>query len=161
MRSARNLIACALLTGALLLSACAPRQAATPLSPDDTVRAAQLVLTDRCLTRQGLTPPRPGQQKPSAAEQRRVVRALFGAGRAELAVRLPSGHTVRRHTDGCLAAAQSRLYGDLPRWFEVSATVGNLRSKAPRGDRIAYEALRAEGLKNAKAVLNSTIRKGT
>ncbi|MBC9712895.1 hypothetical protein H9Y04_09970 [Streptomyces sp. TRM66268-LWL] len=147
-----------LLAAVGLLTGCGAPPQATPLSPDDTVRAAQLVLTDRCLLRKGLTPPRPDASAPPAAERRRVVRALFGAGRTELRVELPNGYVVRRHTDGCLAAAQQRLYGDQPRWFKVSTTVDNLKSKAPRSDRDAYEALRSLAVQNARAVLNSALR---
>ncbi|NGO78146.1 hypothetical protein G6045_21115 [Streptomyces sp. YC504] len=160
MTSPRTTIA-ALLAAVCLLSGCGTQRQALPLSPDDTVRAAQLVLTDRCLHRQGLTPPRPDRSPPPAAERRRVVRALFGAGRTELRVRLPNGYVVRRHTDGCLAAAQQRLYGDQPRWFKVSTTVDNLKSKAPRGDRAAYAELRSLAVRNARAVLSSTFAKGT
>ncbi|MER7172571.1 hypothetical protein [Streptomyces mesophilus] len=152
--------AAALLAAVCLLSGCGTQRPA-PLSPDDTVRAAQLVLTDRCLLRRGLTPPRPDSGPPPAAERRRVVRALFGAGPTELRVRLPNGYVVRRHTDGCLAAAQQRLYGDQPRWFRVSTTVDNLKSKAPHGDRVAYEALRSLAVRNARAVLDSAFAKGT
>lgn len=134
------------------LTACTgPR--ATPLSPDDTVKAAQLLLTDRCLTRQGLTPPRPGQRPPGAVEQRRLSAALFGTGRAELALTLPSGHTFRQHTDGCLARAQQRLYGDQERWFRASTTVNNLKSRAPEGERTAYRELRAHAVRTAQSLL--------
>ncbi|WP_199550088.1 hypothetical protein [Streptomyces sp. N35] len=152
--------AVALCAAVCLLSGCGTQRPA-PLSPDDTVRAAQLVLTDRCLLRQGLTPPRHDRSPPPAAERRRVVRALFGAGRPELRVRLPNGYVVRRHTDGCLAAAQQRLYGDQPRWFTVSTTVDNLKSRAPQGDRVAYEALRSLAVRNARDVLDSAFAKGT
>ncbi|SDJ59662.1 hypothetical protein [Streptomyces indicus] len=161
---ARPFVALARLLVVLGLLACAAGCAQTrarPLTPDDTVRAAQLLLTDRCLRAQGLAPPRPGQPPPSKAEQRRVVTALFGAGRAELRVELPNGYVVRRHTDGCLAAAQQRLYGDQPRWFAVSTTVDNLKSKAPQPDRAAYAVLREKALANARAVLNSARTKGT
>ncbi|MFI6943802.1 hypothetical protein ACIBI4_31430 [Streptomyces sp. NPDC050418] len=149
------LTAVTLLTGSLL-TGCAERRG-TPLSPDDTVRAAQLLLTEQCLIRQGLTPPRPGSTPPPEAERRQVVKALFGAGQTELRVRLPNGYVVRRHTDGCLASAQQRLYGDQPRWFKVSTTVDNLKSKAPRDDRLAYKALRARAVQNARALLGSTL----
>lgn len=148
------------LAGIALTAGCTGPQA-RPLSADDTVRAAQRVLTDRCLREQGLAPPRPGQKPPPKAEQRRVVAALFGGGSAELRVELPTGFVVRRHTDGCLAAAQQRLYGDQPRWFRVSTTVDNLKSKAPQPDRAAYQVLREKALVNARAVLSSAQAKGT
>jgi hypothetical protein len=44
-----------------------------------------------------------------------------------LSLRLTTGHVVRAHTDGCLAAAQRRLYGDQRRWFRASVVVNNLR----------------------------------
>ncbi|MEU5367192.1 hypothetical protein ABZ354_27600 [Streptomyces sp. NPDC005925] len=155
-------VAAALLTALALgvLPACVPRKA-TPLSATDTVKAAQLLLTDRCLTRQGLTPPRPGQKPPGRQEQRRVSDALFGAGRAELSLTLPSGHEVRQHTDGCLARAQQRLYGDQARWFHASTTVNNLKSRAPVGERTAYRELRAHALRTARSVLRSAQEKGT
>ncbi|MFF1698962.1 hypothetical protein ACFVXC_35925 [Streptomyces sp. NPDC058257] len=43
----------------LLLSACAQSPTAPALPPDDVIRSAQQQLTDDCLKRQGLTPPRP------------------------------------------------------------------------------------------------------
>ncbi|WP_327352418.1 hypothetical protein [Streptomyces sp. NBC_01304] len=141
------------------LAGCAsPREPTVSLSPDDTLKAAQLVLTDRCLTRQGLTPPRPGKTPPRGAEGRRVDHALFGTGRAELQLKLPSGHVVGQHTDGCLAAAQERLYGDQRGWFQASTTVNNLKSRAPRQDRAAYRELRAHALAQATAILTRELR---
>ncbi|HET9379758.1 MAG TPA: hypothetical protein VFP69_02855 [Streptomyces sp.] len=155
--------AAALLTVLALgvVPACAPREAAAPLGAADTVAAAQVLLTDRCLTRQGLTPPRPGQEPPGRREQRRVSDALFGTGRAELSLRLPSGHEVRQHTDGCLARAQQRLYGDQKRWFRASTTVNNLKSRAPASERTAYRELRAHAVRTARSVLRSAHEKGT
>ncbi|MGY0020755.1 hypothetical protein [Streptomyces sp. cg35] len=123
------------MTGLLLLTGCAGRPAPPALSPDDTIRAAQQVLTDRCLTRQGLTPPRPGQRGVSADEQQRVAAALFGRPPAELSLTLANGVPVRAHTDGCLAAAQRSLYGDEKRWFQVSTVVNNLRPEAAYRER--------------------------
>ncbi|MEU9477948.1 hypothetical protein [Streptomyces sp. NPDC048191] len=37
---------------------------------------------------------------------------------------------MRAHTDGCLAAAQRRLYGDQVRWFRTSVVVDNLGPEA-------------------------------
>lgn len=116
-----------------LLTGCA--EPAPRPAPDDVLKAATQRLTDGCLTRQGLTPPRPGRTPSPAAEQRRVDDALFGTGRAELSVVLPTGYAVRAHTDGCLAAAQRRLYGDQRRWFRASVIVNNLRPEAEHTHR--------------------------
>lgn len=142
---------------ALSLAVCAtscggPRQPAVSLTPADTLKAAQVLLTDRCLTRQGLTPPRPGGPAASGA----VDRALFGTGRAELTLELPGGQVVGHHTDGCLAAAERRLYGDQRRWFRAVTLVNNLKSRAPREDRAAYKELRAHGLTEARALLSAS-----
>jgi hypothetical protein len=131
-----------------------PREPAVSLSPADTLKAAQLLLTDRCLTRQGLTPPRPDGPRPTRA----VDHALFGTGRTELTLKLPSGHVVGQHTDGCLAAAQRRLYGDQRRWFRATTLVNNLKAKAPLEDRAAYQELRAHGLTEARALLSASYR---
>lgn len=144
----------AALTG--LTGCSAPREPAVSLSPADTLKAAQLLLTNRCLTRQGLTPPHPGHPPASATDARRVDRALFGTGRAELTLTLPSGHVIGHHTDGCLAAAERRLYGeDQRRWFRAATTVNNLKSKAPPLDRAAYREMRAHALAEARALLTA------
>ncbi|MDX3128177.1 hypothetical protein, partial [Streptomyces scabiei] len=109
------------------------------LSPDDVIKAATQRLTDACLTGRGLAPPRPGQSAAPDAERARVAEALFGAGRRELSLRLPTGYVVRAHTDGCLAAAQRRLYGDQRRWFRTSTIVNNLRPEAVHTDRTLAE----------------------
>ncbi len=124
---------------ACLLTACATAAPGPRPSPDDLVRAATQRLTDVCLRRQGLVPPRPGHTPPTASGQRRFAEALFGAGRAELSLKLPTGHVVRAHTDGCLAAAQRRLYGDQRRWFRASVIVNNLRPEAARTHRTLAE----------------------
>ncbi|MEV3855954.1 hypothetical protein AB0J38_16715 [Streptomyces sp. NPDC050095] len=157
------------MTGLLLLTGCARQPAGPALSPDDTIRAAQLALTDRCLTRQGLTPPRPGQQPVSAARQQRVADALFGRPPAELSLTLANGVPVRAHTDGCLAAAQRTLYGDEKRWFEVSTVVNNLKPEAAyrhrslasvradhRGDLTEWRRLRAHAFEASARVLRTT-----
>jgi hypothetical protein len=149
-RTRRAVAALCLLTA---VTGCgASREPDVNLTPADTLKAAQLLLTDRCLTRQGLTPPRPGGPPASGA----VDRALFGTGRAELSLKLPSGHVVGHHTDGCLAAAERRLYGDQRRWFRAVTLVNNLKSRAPREDRAAYQELRAHGLTEARALLSAT-----
>ncbi|MFF4208608.1 hypothetical protein ACFYZE_04375 [Streptomyces sp. NPDC001796] len=137
-------------------------------SPDDVIKAATQKLTDDCLARQGLVPPRPGQPAPSSVEQRRVSDALFGSGEAELSLRLPTGYVVRAHTDGCLAAAQQRLYGDQRRWFRTSVIVNNLRPEAEkthcslaevrsrhRAEIAEWQRLRAHGLVEATSLLTA------
>ncbi|MQY14676.1 hypothetical protein SRB5_48520 [Streptomyces sp. RB5] len=140
---------------ALLLALTAGCTAAKerPLTPDDTVRAATRLLVDRCLTERGLTPPRPGEHRADSPEARRVTDAYFGTGRAELSLTLPGGYTVSQHTDGCLAAAQRRLYGDQGRWFRASTSVNNLKAKASPGDRAAYRELRKRALVRAAEIL--------
>ncbi|MFF7050629.1 hypothetical protein ACFY94_19920 [Streptomyces griseorubiginosus] len=152
MRS-RTATAVAVLT-LLTASACAAHPAP---GADDVIKAATRKLTDDCLTRQGLSP---------ASDRQRVADALFGTGRAELSLRLPTGYTVRAHTDGCLAAAQRRLYGDQDRWFHASVVVNNLQPEAARTGRPLSEVraahraeltewrrLRARALTRATALL--------
>ncbi|GHE08358.1 hypothetical protein [Streptomyces alanosinicus] len=130
----------ALLLLGLALTACTARaDTAHRLSPDDVVKAATRQLTDDCLMHRGLTPPRPGGPTPSIAGQQRVAAALFGAGRPQLSLRLPTGYVVRAHTDGCLAAAQRRLYGDQVRWFRTSVVVDNLGPEATATHRSLAE----------------------
>ncbi|MFJ2769826.1 hypothetical protein [Streptomyces sp. NPDC087300] len=169
--AALSLTLCAL----LLVGGCAQVPRATPhvLAPDDIIRAAQQRLTDRCLTRQGLTPPRAGQRPGTtrAARERdeRVADALFGAGRTELSLTLPTGYAVRAHTDGCLAAAQQTLYGDQRRWFRVSTVVNNLKPEAAHRDRSLssvramhrteladWRRLRAHALTRSKSLLRAS-----
>ncbi|MGW5613020.1 hypothetical protein [Streptomyces sp. NPDC003877] len=150
----------ALLASLGVVTACTAPDAPPP-GAADTVAAAQLLLTDRCLTRQGLTPPRPGQRRTGGEEQRRVDDALFGTGRAELSLTLPGGHEIRQHTDGCLARARERLYGDQERWFRASTTVNNLKDRAPAGERTAYRELRAHAVRTARTILQSASEKGT
>ncbi|MFI6056204.1 hypothetical protein ACIBCO_39840 [Streptomyces violascens] len=121
--------AAALAVLALLTGCTAPAAKLTGPSPDDVIKAATQILTDSCLRRQHLVPPRPGQ-KVSATDQQRVSDALFGSGPAELSLRLPTGYVVRAHTDGCLASANQRLYGDQRRWFQTSVIVNNLQPEA-------------------------------
>ncbi|WP_164716065.1 hypothetical protein [Streptomyces sp. WAC 06738] len=159
----------AVLGVALALAGCAspPAPAPPPLGDDDSVRAAQQLLTDRCLVRQGLTPPRPGQPPRGKQEQREVAAALFGAGEAELTEELPTGYVVRAHTDGCLAGAQRALYGDQERWFRASTVVNNLKAIAAyedrslaavradhRADVTAHDRLRAHAVERATTLLD-------
>lgn len=138
----------------MLLSGCAARTTTqrVSLGPDDTLKAAQSLLADRCLIAQGLTPPRKGRRT-GEREQREVSRALFGAGRAELQLSLPGGVVISQHTDGCLAQAQRRLYGDQRRWFRAETSVNNLHSRTPKAVRDTYRELRAQALVRARAVL--------
>ncbi|GAA2419108.1 hypothetical protein ACFPFX_03865 [Streptomyces mauvecolor] len=157
-----------LLLAALFLAAgCTAPQSSPRPDPDDVIKAATQRLTDHCLTRQGLVPPRPGQSPPPE-QQQKVSAALFGTGPAQLSVNLPTGYVVRTHTDGCLAAAQQRLYGDQPGWFRASVVVNNLKPEADHNHQslaevrarhpaeIAdFERLRAHALSQATALLNS------
>ncbi|MGW7414988.1 hypothetical protein [Streptomyces sp. NPDC054863] len=142
-----------LLAVTFVLGGCAAPERRIELGPDDTLKAAQQLITDRCLTGQGLTPPRPGAATPLPALAHRISDALFGTGRAELSLALPGGHVISQHTDGCLATAQRRLYGDQRRWFQVSTRVANLRSAAPAADRTDYRRLREDGLRRARTLL--------
>ncbi|MFD6278187.1 hypothetical protein ACFWFI_21875 [Streptomyces sp. NPDC060209] len=142
-----------LITVGLLLTGCAAPAQRIEFGPDDTLKAAQRLVTDRCLIRQGLTPPRPGGASPSPDRASRISDALFGTGRAELSLTLPGGHVISQHTDGCLAAAQRRLYGDQRRWFRVSTSMANLRSAAPLADRTEYRLLREDALQRARTLL--------
>ncbi|MFD8236000.1 hypothetical protein ACFV20_29470 [Streptomyces sp. NPDC059696] len=97
----------------------APALPASERARADLIRAAQQVLVDRCMTARGASGPSASQED-----------ALFGTAPAELEVTLATGHTVRTHTDGCLAQAHRYLYGDQARWFRAEVTVNNLRPEA-------------------------------
>lgn len=142
------------------------------LSEDDTIKAAQLYLTDQCLARQGLTPPGSGGRPRSESEQRRVSRALFGSGPAELSLSLPTGYQVRAHTDGCLAAAQRTLYGDQRAWFHASTIVGNLKPEAAyrgvglasvrrthRTELAGWRRMRSRALEQARDLLTRSLNR--
>ncbi|WP_030295881.1 hypothetical protein [Streptomyces katrae] len=153
-----------------LLTGCS---AAAPVpAPDEVINAATQALTDACLTRQGLTPPRRGQSPPPAHEQQ-ITSALFGNGPTELSLTLPTGYVVRAHTDGCLGAAQQRLYGDQRRWFRVSVIVNNLEAEAShtqrplsevrdrhRADLADWHRMRTRALSEATTVLNHPSSQG-
>ncbi|WP_424216528.1 hypothetical protein ACN20G_30820 (plasmid) [Streptomyces sp. BI20] len=144
------------LTALMVLAAgllgCAP--AAGPAGPsgpdpvDATIRAATVRLTDACLRERGLTPPvaRPSAAAAAPPEDARVTWALFGAGPAELSLTLAGGQTVRAHTDGCLAGAQRRLYGDEAAWFRASVVVNNLDAQAVTGTGRDPAAAHAEAV---------------
>ncbi|MDX3507561.1 hypothetical protein [Streptomyces caniscabiei] len=165
------LLVCGLLLTAGTACSTGPPSAPAParLSPDDVIRAATQRLTDDCLARHGFTPPTPGRSEPPGAERTRVAEAMFGAGRTELSLRLPTGHVVRAHTDGCLAEAQRRLYGDQRRWFRTSTVVNNLAPEAAHTDRTLAEVradrrtelaewrrLRSRALTEATSLISST-----
>jgi hypothetical protein len=58
--------------------------------------------------------------------RRAYTAALYGSAGTALAVTIPTGHRVTMPPDGCLAAAQQELYGDLRRWFPARTIVNNL-----------------------------------
>ncbi|MEV4949760.1 hypothetical protein [Streptomyces sp. NPDC053755] len=107
---------------ALLAGACSagpsPALPASEKGRSDLIATAQQALVGRCLHARGAAGPPPRQE------------VLFGAGPAELSITLATGHTVRAHTDGCLAEAHRYLYGDQERWFRAQVTVNNLRPEA-------------------------------
>ncbi|MFJ5937682.1 hypothetical protein [Streptomyces sp. NPDC093071] len=120
----------------LLLAGCATVDAGTPGAPgtptteaarDALLGAAERRLVADCLGARGLAP----TARPRAPDEDRAFRAaLFGTGPRELSVTLATGATVTAHTDGCLATARHRLYGDQHRWFRAQVTVDNLRAEA-------------------------------
>ncbi|MFK3729095.1 hypothetical protein ACI2LJ_02340 [Streptomyces sp. NPDC088090] len=119
-----------------LLAGCTSVRPDLPESPavpaeraaqDALLRAAERRLVDDCLADRGLR----ATAEPRAPAQDRALRAaLFGTGPRELSVTLATGATVTAHSDGCLAAARDRLYGDQRRWFRVQVVVDNLRAEA-------------------------------
>ncbi|MGW7439141.1 hypothetical protein [Streptomyces sp. NPDC054849] len=169
-RTAGPLSAPLLLAGCLLTGCTAP---APGPAGDKVIKAATQHLTDACLTRQGLTPPRGAQTPSPTADRQRIANALFGTGPAELSVTLPTGYTVSAHTDGCLAAAQQRLYGDQPAWFRASVVVNNLQPEAAHTRRTLAEVrarhraeiadwnrLRAHALTEATTLLDNPPQTG-
>ncbi|WP_432074755.1 hypothetical protein [Streptomyces wuyuanensis] len=149
MRSLRT--ACAAVAALVLVGCAAGPSGPAPPAPvlpaaerdqDALIRYAQRVLVDGCLDRQGLAV---AGEPSSPRESRRLRDALFGAGPTELSLALPTGHTVRAHTDGCLAAARHALYGDQRRWFRAEVTVNNLSAEAAARMRAdpAHRAARA------------------
>ncbi|MVO84116.1 hypothetical protein GPA10_04860 [Streptomyces sp. p1417] len=167
-RAVHTALAAAVALAVLTVAGCTSPTRSTSMPPNEVIKTAQRDLTEGCLTRQGLAPPRPGARPASAPRQQQVTRAVFGAGRTELSVKLPTGYSVRAHTDGCLAAAQRTLYGDQRRWFRVSTVVNNLKPEAAfrkeplaevrtrhRADLAEWRRLRARALINAKAHLQA------
>ncbi|MFF9500064.1 hypothetical protein [Streptomyces sp. NPDC014656] len=99
----------------------------TRAAQDALLRAAERRLVDDCLAGRGIRV----TAEPRAPAQDGAFRAaLFGTGPRELSVTLATGATVTAHSDGCLAAARRRLYGDQRRWFRVQVVVDNLRAEA-------------------------------
>ncbi|UFQ18907.1 MULTISPECIES: hypothetical protein [Streptomyces] len=121
MRTAGRAVVAAALT--VLLAAACTRQPRPELPRSEQGRGAliataQQVLVNECLRARGAAGPPPRQK------------VLFGSGPAELSITLATGHTVRAHTDGCLAEAHRYLYGNQKRWFDAQVTVDNLRPEA-------------------------------
>lgn len=96
---------------------------------DQQLKAAEHRLVVDCLDRQGLSLP-PVSQARAPAGDRRLQAALFGRDPRELSLTLATGVTVTANSDGCLAGARARLYGDQERWFRAQVTVDNLRAEA-------------------------------
>ncbi|MFH8259039.1 hypothetical protein [Streptomyces roseolus] len=122
--------ALALLTGCTSVHPDAPGPPAVPAgraAQDALLRAAESRLVDGCLADRGI---RATAEPRAPAGDRALQAALFGTGPRELSVTLATGATVTAHSDGCLAAAKDRLYGDQRRWFQVQVVVDNLRAEA-------------------------------
>ncbi|MFD4370387.1 hypothetical protein [Streptomyces sp. NPDC058486] len=122
--------ALALLSGCTSIRPDVPGQPTVPTAraeQDALLKAAERRLVDDCLAGHGIRAP----AEPRAPAQDQALQvALFGTGPRELSVTLATGATVTAHSDGCLAAAQHRLYGDQHRWFRVQVVVDNLRVEA-------------------------------
>lgn len=90
--------------------------------------------------RHGLGAPDSGRAGPSQARRatspRREApgfqRALSGDRRNVVEIRLPTGYTIGASRVGCAAAAQARLYGDMPRWFRANTLVMNFSAEVGR-----------------------------
>ncbi|MFE0156871.1 hypothetical protein ACFWY5_57770 [Nonomuraea sp. NPDC059007] len=65
----------------------------------------------------------------TAKQRERFATVLYGTPGATLSVRIPSGPVISTSSDGCLAEADSSLYGDFKTWFRVKTITDNL---APR-----------------------------
>ncbi|MFD5766139.1 hypothetical protein ACFWIN_09995 [Streptomyces sp. NPDC127049] len=122
--------ALALLTSCTSVGPDLPHRAAVPVArteQDALLKAAERRFVDDCLAGRGIQ----ATAEPRApAEDRTLQVALFGTGPRELSVTLATGATVTAHSDGCLAVARDRLYGDQYRWFRAQVVVDNLRAEA-------------------------------
>ncbi|MFI8325059.1 hypothetical protein [Streptomyces sp. NPDC085529] len=122
--------ALALLTGCASVRSDQPGPPAVPsarAAQDALLKAAERRFTDDCLAARGI---RATAEPRAPAEDRALQAALFGTGPRELSVTLATGATVTAHSDGCVAAARDRLYGDQHRWFRVQVVADNLRAEA-------------------------------
>ncbi|MEU3610011.1 hypothetical protein AB0E83_31915 [Streptomyces sp. NPDC035033] len=120
----------ALLTGCASVRPDVPGPPAVPTArteQDALLRAAERRFVDDCLADRGV---RATAEPRAPAEDRALQAALFGTGPRELSVTLATGAVVTAHSDGCLATARDRLYGDQHRWFRVQVVVDNLRAEA-------------------------------
>jgi hypothetical protein len=63
-----------------------------------------------------------------ASRRHEYAEALDGAS-LDLSVTAPNGYTAQKSSQGCVADAQRRLYGDLERWFRVSTLVEQLANE--------------------------------
>ncbi|MGW6536325.1 hypothetical protein ACWGBV_30615 [Streptomyces sp. NPDC055051] len=129
-RAAPAAAALALLTGCTSVGPDLPHRPAVPVAraeQDALLKAAERRLAGDCLAERGI---RAAAEPRAPAEDRVLQVALFGTGPRELSVTLATGATVTAHSDGCLAAARDRLYGDQRRWFRAQVVVDNLRAEA-------------------------------
>lgn len=62
----------------------------------------------------------------TSVRQAAYAAAMFGAMSNQVSVTVPNGEVVAQNADGCLAAAERRLYGDFARWFRAQTITGNL-----------------------------------
>ncbi|MBS2962961.1 hypothetical protein KGA66_07895 [Actinocrinis puniceicyclus] len=65
-------------------------------------------------------------QRLTSGRRTAYVAAMFGSKSNQVSVTVPNGDVVVQNTDGCLAAAERRLYGDFVRWFRDQTIAGNL-----------------------------------
>ncbi|MFJ2740289.1 hypothetical protein ACIO3O_11525 [Streptomyces sp. NPDC087440] len=65
------------------------------------------------------------------AQRERYGQALFGTPGHRIEVKLPDG-TAFMNTDGCIARAENRLYGDLKVWLGAQMSVMNLEGEISR-----------------------------
>ncbi|MFF2777212.1 hypothetical protein ACFVU3_20170 [Streptomyces sp. NPDC058052] len=120
----------AVLTGCTSIRPDLPERPAVPAAradQDALLKAAERRFADDCLAGRGI---RVTVEPRAPAEDEALQAALFGTGPRELSVTLATGATVTAHSDGCLAVARGRLYGDQHRWFRAQVVVDNLRAEA-------------------------------